>query len=167
MPYSDNRLTELLRDALGGRSKTVVVVAARLEPPNAAETLHALRFGERCRQVSETVGGSTMSTAVGLIEALTARIAECEAAIEAKERWETRTETTMQETTNPFTGQVCLPIELSMPRDRADDGVVVAGRWRRRSSGRLCRSWWARRRSEWSSSGCWRSVRRCWASERS
>ena len=126
MPYSDNRLTELLRDALGGRSKTVVVVAARLEPPNAAETLHALRFGERCRQVSETVGGATMSTAVGLIEALTARIAECEAAIEAKERWETRTETTMQETTNPFTGEVTLPAHrtwcMSMVRDHADAG---------------------------------------------
>jgi hypothetical protein len=59
-------------ESLGGRSKTVVVVAARLEPPNAAETLHALRFGERCRQISETVGagGSTMATALALIESL-------------------------------------------------------------------------------------------------
>ena len=71
VPFSDNRLTELLRSALGGRSKTVVVIAARLEPPNAAETLHALRFGERCRQISETVGGAaTMATAMALIDSL-------------------------------------------------------------------------------------------------
>eukprot|EP01045_Picozoa_sp_COSAG04_P001424 COSAG04_NODE_48_length_31217_cov_204.046758_5_plen_107_part_00 len=66
-----------------------------------------------------------MSTAVGLIEALTARIAECEAAIEAKERWETRTETTMQETTNPFTGEVLARSSnwVSMVRDHADTGA--------------------------------------------
>jgi hypothetical protein len=58
-------------EALGGRSKTVVIVTARLEPSNAAETLHALRFGERCRQISETVGGgATMATALALIESL-------------------------------------------------------------------------------------------------
>lgn len=64
--------------ALGGRSKTVVVVAARLEPPNAAETLHALRFGERCRQISDTVGGgATMATALALIESLNKYVAYC------------------------------------------------------------------------------------------
>eukprot|EP01052_Picozoa_sp_SAG31_P037812 SAG31_NODE_4944_length_2844_cov_1.437887_2_plen_601_part_00 len=51
VPYMNNRLTELLRSALGGNSKTTLVVTASLEPGNASETLHALRFGERCSAV--------------------------------------------------------------------------------------------------------------------
>jgi hypothetical protein len=84
VPYSDSRLTQLLAAGLGGNSKTMVIVCGSLEKQNAGETLQALRFGERCRQVQNTASGS----AAGLVAALAVlavKIEQCEAQIEAKE----------------------------------------------------------------------------------
>ena len=54
IPYADNRLTELLRNALSGQSKTLVVVGARAEPEHVIETIHACRFGMRCREIESS-----------------------------------------------------------------------------------------------------------------
>merc|ERR1719247_3565416 len=48
IPYQNSKLTMLLSEALGGDSKTTVLVCAGLEDAHGLETLQAMRFGERC-----------------------------------------------------------------------------------------------------------------------
>jgi len=52
VPYLESKLTTLLRGAFGGNSKTSLVIAARSDDENGDETLQSLRFGERCKFVS-------------------------------------------------------------------------------------------------------------------
>jgi hypothetical protein len=51
VPYQNSKLTMLLSEALGGDSKTTVLVTAGLEDTHGVETLQAMRFGERCMKV--------------------------------------------------------------------------------------------------------------------
>jgi kinesin family protein 5 len=88
VPWMDSKLTMLLRPGLGGGARTACLVCAAPEPRNALETVHALRFGEQCGALeTEQQGGSAFTKA---IEALNAKIAAVQKAIEAKERWEER-----------------------------------------------------------------------------
>ena len=87
IPYHDSKLTELLSSALGGNSKTTVVVTASPEPRHASESLQALRFGEACAVVTNAANAQQSSVA-HLIAELDAKISATEAAIEQKERWE-------------------------------------------------------------------------------
>jgi hypothetical protein len=48
VPYLESKLTTLLRPALGGNSRTTVVVTGSMEDAHAPQTLAALRFGETC-----------------------------------------------------------------------------------------------------------------------
>ena len=88
VPYNDSKLTTLLSGALGGDSKTVVLVAAAQEHSHAVETVQSLRFGERCASV-ETRARVGANALAGMIAALNERIAACEEEIRATERWET------------------------------------------------------------------------------
>ena len=88
VPYNDSKLTTLLSGALGGDSKTVVLVAAAQEHAHASETVQSLRFGERCASV-ETRARVGANALAGMIAALNERIAACEEEIKASERWET------------------------------------------------------------------------------
>ncbi|CAK0902541.1 unnamed protein product, partial [Prorocentrum cordatum] len=54
VPYRDSKLTQLLRNCLGGNGRTAVVVAASPAPDDAEETLSALRFGARASLVEVT-----------------------------------------------------------------------------------------------------------------
>mmetsp|Transcript_12290 Transcript_12290/g.22091 ORF Transcript_12290/g.22091 Transcript_12290/m.22091 type:complete len:650 (-) Transcript_12290:94-2043(-) len=90
VPYQDSKLTQLLSGALGGDSRTVVVITGRLEIANALETVQALRFGERCATVenSATFAGAALA---GALANLAVEIDSTETLIREKERWETRT----------------------------------------------------------------------------
>ena len=83
VPYYESNLTMLLQPALGGQSHTTVIVCASPDDDDADETLHALRFGERCRQV--TTGARTSSTAVmsTVLHAIDQEIASLRQEIEA------------------------------------------------------------------------------------
>merc|ERR1712216_819803 len=59
--------TQLLRPALGGNSRTTVVVTASPDKVHGDQTLHALRFGERCQQV---VNSSALEAVTSLSDAL-------------------------------------------------------------------------------------------------
>jgi hypothetical protein len=90
--YRDSKLTQLLQEALGGNAKTVVIVAAALEPRHAVETIQSLRFGEQCAAVSSGALQAQAQSAV-LRQALAAideQLRQCEATIERDERWEER-----------------------------------------------------------------------------
>lgn len=51
IPYRDSKLTQLLRNCLGGNARTVVMITASMHTENAGESLSALRFGARASLV--------------------------------------------------------------------------------------------------------------------
>ena len=91
----------LLRPALGGNCKTVVVVNASMDSKNAIQTMQALRFGETCSQVEASVSGPKLVLAETL-EQLAIEIKECQDLIKLKEKWIDRTEARV----DTVTGQV-------------------------------------------------------------
>ena len=51
VPYHDSKLTRLLQNALGGNSRTALIVACSSEAADASETLSSLRFGARAASI--------------------------------------------------------------------------------------------------------------------
>jgi len=51
VPYRDSKLTQVLRNCLGGNARTAILIAASPHRRNANETLGALRFGARASLV--------------------------------------------------------------------------------------------------------------------
>eukprot|EP00501_MAST-03F_sp_TOSAG23-6_P001354 GSMAST32.ASY1.ANO1.1406.1 assembled CDS len=47
--YRDSKLTFLLRDSLGGNSRTCIIAAVSSEPTSASQTLSTLRFAQRAK----------------------------------------------------------------------------------------------------------------------
>jgi hypothetical protein len=89
VPYHMSKLTLLLKEGLGGNSKTSVVVCAAPEPSNATESIQTLRFGEMCLSV-KTNTKQTGAAFARAIQLLDQKIALCEEQIKKKERWATR-----------------------------------------------------------------------------
>jgi hypothetical protein len=89
IPYHMSKLTLMLKDGLGGNSKTSVVVCAAPEPSNATESIQTLRFGEMCQTVKTTTKqtGAAFARAIKLLDS---KIALCEEQIKKKEKWATR-----------------------------------------------------------------------------
>jgi len=54
IPFRDSQLTRLLQDALGGNSKTVLVVCCSPDGNDVFETLSTLRFAERAKKVKNS-----------------------------------------------------------------------------------------------------------------
>lgn len=51
VPYRDSKLTMILMDALGGNSKTTLIICCNPDPKHIPETLSTLRFGERAKRI--------------------------------------------------------------------------------------------------------------------
>lgn len=51
VPYRDSKLTKILRDSLGGNSKTTLIVNCSPSAYNLAETISTLRFGARAKNI--------------------------------------------------------------------------------------------------------------------
>ena len=51
VPYRNSKLTRLLTEALGGNSKTTLVVCCAPEVAHLSETVSTLRFGERAKRI--------------------------------------------------------------------------------------------------------------------
>merc|ERR1712187_1065037 len=51
VPYRNSKLTMMLKDSLGGDSKTLMIVQVSPAQSNVVETLAALNFASRARQV--------------------------------------------------------------------------------------------------------------------
>ena len=62
VPFYESKLTMLLQPALGGATRTTVVVTASPDRADAEETLHSLRFGERRGPVAPGGGGRRPAT---------------------------------------------------------------------------------------------------------
>lgn len=84
VPYYESKLTMLLQPALGGNAQTTVVITASPEDAAADETVHALRFGERCSRLTNATHATTAPMA-DVLASLQASIIECEADIQVLE----------------------------------------------------------------------------------
>lgn len=91
IPYSDSKLTMILSSALGGNSKTSVIVCASQEKHLLKETIAALKFGQSCRHISNSLQSET-DFLKQLIDNIDIQIEECQAEIKQKERWEIKEE---------------------------------------------------------------------------
>lgn len=87
VPYSDSKLTMILSEGLGGDGKTAVVVCGAQEECHGQETISTMKFGQVCRGIHTSAVANT-STIRGLLETINRKIAECEAEIQRRERWE-------------------------------------------------------------------------------
>lgn len=55
VPYRDSKLTFILRESLGGNSKTTLMIACSPHLYNLEETLSTLRFGQRAKSIKNQV----------------------------------------------------------------------------------------------------------------
>jgi kinesin family protein 5 len=51
IPYRDSKLTRILQEALGGNSKTTLIIALSMCTYNDKESLGTLRFGNRAKSI--------------------------------------------------------------------------------------------------------------------
>eukprot|EP00041_Stephanoeca_diplocostata_P010964 m.175482 g.175482 ORF g.175482 m.175482 type:complete len:689 (+) comp18355_c0_seq2:116-2182(+) len=61
VPYRESTLTQLLKSSLGGSARTSAIITGAPEDEFAAQTLHAMRFGEAIAQVTNTISADAMS----------------------------------------------------------------------------------------------------------
>ncbi len=52
VPYRDSKLTRVLQEALGGNSRTALIINCSPATYNEMETLSTLRFGKRAKKIS-------------------------------------------------------------------------------------------------------------------
>ena len=82
-PFYESKLTQLLRPAFSGNSRTTAIVCAAPEPSNAEQTLAALRFGEDCAMISTTALVAGVTSAKQALETITEALLRCEADLAA------------------------------------------------------------------------------------
>lgn len=55
VPYRDSKLTHILRESLGGNSKTTLIIACSPHSFNVEETISTLKFGQRAKSIKNSV----------------------------------------------------------------------------------------------------------------
>lgn len=59
IPHRDSKLTTLLRESLGGNTKTSIIATISAEPRNVMDTLSTLQFGQRAKNIKLLVKANT------------------------------------------------------------------------------------------------------------
>jgi len=86
IPYQSSMLTSILQGALGGTSRTCVVVTGSMDPLDTNETMHALRFGEVCGAV-ENKASLSVNTSAAAVAAMDVQLKELLDQIQKEEKW--------------------------------------------------------------------------------
>jgi kinesin family protein 18/19 len=55
VPYRDSKLTRLLKDSLGGNTKTVLITCITPNSAQAEETVHSLNYAQRAKKIKNRV----------------------------------------------------------------------------------------------------------------
>eukprot|EP00941_MAST-03F_sp_MAST-3F-sp1_P005328 g5328.t1 len=76
IPYRNSNLTMLMRDSIGGNSKTLMFVNISPADDNASETFSSLNFAQRCKKVTNT---AKLGVSSKELEALKREVAELKA----------------------------------------------------------------------------------------
>ena len=82
VPFLESKLTMLLKGALGGSSRTFVLVTGSLDECHADETVEAMRFGEQCSGVTNQTRSQASSVGKAL-EAIDKALSVCRAGIDS------------------------------------------------------------------------------------
>jgi hypothetical protein len=85
VPYFESKLTSILRNSLGGNSRTTAIVACRMDDDNANETLQSLRFGERIAAITNTVAAAA-TNATDAVKAIDRALQLCETQLASLEK---------------------------------------------------------------------------------
>lgn len=67
VPYRESKLTYILKDSLGGNSKTALICAVSPHPTQFAETCSTLQFAERAKQIKNSVSVNTIMSHTALV----------------------------------------------------------------------------------------------------
>jgi len=86
VPYYESRLTLLLRSALGGDSKTNVVICCHKDDVHGDETMQALSFGERCSMVTNRAHAAMASSLSEALASVDSAFEECTSQIHGLEQ---------------------------------------------------------------------------------
>jgi len=86
VPYGDSKLTMMLSTGLGGDSKTSVIVCGAQEESHGPETIAAMKFGQTCRGIYNTVK-TNVNMLETLLKNIDAKIVKCEQNIRDNEYW--------------------------------------------------------------------------------
>jgi kinesin family protein 5 len=86
VPYGDSKLTMMLSTGLGGDSKTSVIVCGAQEESHGPETIAAMKFGQTCRGIYNTVK-TNVNMLETLLKNIDAKIVNCEQNIRDNESW--------------------------------------------------------------------------------
>ena len=83
IPYRDSKLTYLLRDSLGGNSKTVMLTTIRAPVAFYQQTKMSLMYASRAKNIrnqthinTDSIGNSEMQQVVGQVEQLRMKLLE-------------------------------------------------------------------------------------------
>eukprot|EP00040_Diaphanoeca_grandis_P024807 m.136816 g.136816 ORF g.136816 m.136816 type:complete len:583 (+) comp29882_c1_seq1:146-1894(+) len=87
VPYHASTLTQLLSGALGGDSRTTIVVTCSMAPEHASESMAALTFGQKSMNI-QNKSVMNMKQGTSAIDAIDARLKHLEEKIKTSERWE-------------------------------------------------------------------------------
>eukprot|EP01012_Entosiphon_sulcatum_P052190 TRINITY_DN7171_c0_g1_i1.p1 TRINITY_DN7171_c0_g1~~TRINITY_DN7171_c0_g1_i1.p1 ORF type:complete len:1376 (-),score=290.77 TRINITY_DN7171_c0_g1_i1:88-4215(-) len=82
VPYNDSKLTRILKEALGGNSRTVMLATASPAACNLEETINTLRYAERTRKIKNPIR-RTGSKQDALIEQLKEELLRAKAEVSA------------------------------------------------------------------------------------
>eukprot|EP00940_MAST-03C_sp_MAST-3C-sp2_P000554 g554.t1 len=86
-PYRDSVLTRLLRDSLGGNTKTCLIATLSPSDANASESISTLKFAERSSRVSMRVSVNRIRKIdLALVERLEREIARLKGLLSAEQR---------------------------------------------------------------------------------
>ena len=84
VPYRDSKLTRLLQDSLGGKTKTWIIATISPEVGSVQETIGTLRYGTRARQIKNTPVQNTQNINKDVIKSYEQRIAMLKDEIKAQ-----------------------------------------------------------------------------------
>lgn len=93
VPYKDSKLTMMLSPGIGDDSKTSIIVCGSQEECHGSETIDAMKFGQTCRGIYNTIyelSSSTNNMLQQLLSNINEKIESCENNIRLHERWVTQ-----------------------------------------------------------------------------
>ena len=79
IPYRDSKLTYILRESLGGNSKTTLLIACSPHWSSYDETVSTLKFGERAKTIKNAVKQNKLRSVeelMGMVEKLERQVAQ-------------------------------------------------------------------------------------------
>jgi len=89
VPFLDSKLTTIMADGLGGKSKTRAIMCVNMDPRHAPETLETLRFGEECSLIKTKQASQNLKIVIDMVEEIDSQIKALDEEIRRKEQWET------------------------------------------------------------------------------